>query len=121
VILFGKMTDGHSLPLPSTRLQLFAFLPLALTAGTCEEIVFRGYLLQQFTTLTSSRFAATLVQAALFSFAHGFNQPFAGLVQKFLLGLLFAAVVHRRRSLIPAMVAHVLLDVTGAVLAAILG
>jgi len=62
VVLFGDFSGEDYFALPKTALQLVAFIPLAVTAGFCEEVVFRGYLLKQFERLTSSTNAAIIVR-----------------------------------------------------------
>jgi uncharacterized protein len=53
---------------------------LSISAGICEEIVFRGYLQQQFQAATRSIVAAVILQGAVFGMAHtyqGWKPPFS--------------------------------------------
>jgi membrane protease YdiL (CAAX protease family) len=118
-LLFGDLYRTQSLSLPGTPLQLLAFVPLAVTAGICEEFVFRGYFLSQLSSAPTGFAGALIVQAALFGLAHGYHQTIVGFLQKFLLGLAFGTLVRWRKSLIPAILAHVLLDLSGGILSTI--
>jgi hypothetical protein len=118
VVLFGDFTGEDHFALPKTALQLVAFIPLAVTAGFCEEVVFRGYLLKQFERLTSSTSTAIIGQAIVFSLAHGYHQTVVGFVHKF--GLAFGALATWRKSLVPGIIAHILLDLSGAMAAFLL-
>jgi membrane protease YdiL (CAAX protease family) len=117
VVLFGDFSGEDYFALPKTALQLVAFIPLAVTAGFCEEVVFRGYLLKQFERLTSSTNAAIIVQAIVFSLVPGYHQTMVGFVHKFCFGLAFGALAIWRKSLVPGIMAHILLDLSGAVTA----
>ena len=46
---------------------------VSVTAGVCEEIVFRGYLQRQFAALTRSVTAGILLQAIAFGISHGYQ------------------------------------------------
>lgn len=49
------------------------WIVMALSAGFCEELIFRGYLQRQISDLTDSAVAAVLLQALLFGLAHGYQ------------------------------------------------
>jgi len=117
VVLFGDFSGEDYFVLPKTPLQLLAFTPLALTAGFCEEVVFRGYLLKQFDRLTSNRTVAITGQAIIFSLVHGYHQTVVGFIHKFCFGLAFGALALWRKSLLPGIVAHILLDLSAAITA----
>jgi membrane protease YdiL (CAAX protease family) len=96
----------------TTGLQYFMSLLVAFSAGFTEEVIFRGLLFSQFYLLTSNMVAAVVGQAILFSVAHGGNQSATQFLKHFFSGCLFASVAIIRKSLWPAILAHVLLDVT---------
>jgi CAAX protease family protein len=87
------------------------WLGLAATGGFCEELVFRGYLTQQFRAWTASDVFAIVLQGAVFGLAHGYYGKVMVLimVQGWLLGLL----AYWRKSLRPGMLAHGLQDALG--------
>lgn len=94
---------------PHTLPELALWLPLAASAGFCEEYIFRGYFQRQFGTLTGSLWAGVLIQAGLFGFAHGY-QGGAQMLIIFSLGLIFGIVTKLRKSLRPTMFAHAWTD-----------
>ena len=55
--------------LPRGFLEMAVWIGLSLTAGFCEEAVFRGYLQKQFHALTGNAAIAVLAQALLFGIA----------------------------------------------------
>ena len=100
---------------PQTSLELLVFLVLAASAGFGEELVFRGYLTEQFNAWTGSRAIAVLLQGVIFGLAHGFygKAMLAIMLQGWLLGLL----AYWRKSLSPGMLAHWLQDSVGGIAA----
>lgn len=94
---------------PHTLPELALWVPLTVSAGFCEEYIFRGYLQRQFGTLTGSLWAGVLIQAAIFGCAHGY-QGASDMLIIFCLGLIFGIVTKLRRSLRPTMIAHAWTD-----------
>jgi membrane protease YdiL (CAAX protease family) len=101
--------------IPKTPLELSVFLVLAVTGSFSEELLFRGYLSQQFFAWTGSHPVAIIAQGALFGLAHGYygRTMFAIAVQGCLLGWL----AYWRQSLRAGILAHVLQDVIGGLVA----
>jgi hypothetical protein len=100
---------------PRTASELPAFLGVSLTAGFCEELLFRGFLIWVLQPLVGLWLAAAL-SALLFGVAHAY-QGLAGIIRTGLFGLVFTAIVLLTRSLWPAIVLHVVVDAIGGVLA----
>jgi membrane protease YdiL (CAAX protease family) len=100
---------------PKTVFELLVFLALTVSAGFGEELLFRGYLTQQFNAWTGSRVIGVILQAIVFGLAHGFygKAMLAVMLQGWLLGLL----AHWRKSLRPGMLAHGLQDSIGGIVA----
>jgi len=89
-------------------------------AALCEEIIFRGFLLQQFERLldagTKMTIAAILIQAALFGLAH-YPQGGAGILATTLGGILWGiAFLAARRNLWVVIIGHAIFDTTVFVL-----
>jgi len=70
----------------------------------CEEVVFRGVLLQALATRLVP-VAAVALSAALFA---AYHMSLVQLIPTFTLGIVFATVTLRARSIVPTMVAHLL-------------
>ena len=94
---------------PHGRAEVIVFLLLSLTAGICEEIVFRGYLQKQLTAVTRNAVAGLLIQGVIFGVGHGYQG--VKLVPVIALyGCLFGLLAQWRRSLRPGIIAHFLQD-----------
>jgi len=89
---------------PQTGIQLAVFFGLALTAGFCEEVIFRGYFQQQFAAWTNAA-GGIIVSGLLFGAAHGY-QGWKQMVRIAVFGMMFGIMAHFRKSLRPGMIAH---------------
>ena len=96
--------------LPRGPLEVAAWIPLSITAGICEEIVFRGWLQRLLTSRTGSRWLGLVLQALIFGGLHLY-EGVAASVRIAGFGLLFGLVALWRRSLVPGMIAHAATDV----------
>ncbi len=94
---------------PHVAIELPVWILLSLSAGFCEEFIFRGYLQEQSKRLTGSVGAAVIVQALFFGLGHGY-QGWALMLTIFVIGLLFGIAAARRNSLAPTMIAHASAD-----------
>jgi len=105
---------------PRTTVELAAWLLLSVTAGICEEAIFRGYLQVQLGALTKSAAAGIVLSALLFGFGHAYQGwASSGLLAFY--GLLFGLLTHWRGTVRPAMIAHAWQDsFTGIIGAALL-
>ncbi len=88
-----------------------------LVAPIAEEIFFRGYVLEQLRKLTSSSIAV-FVQAVLFGLSHAYvrglltSHALSVSVNAFFVGIVLGVWRLRLRSLLPLILAHVLLNAT---------
>jgi membrane protease YdiL (CAAX protease family) len=70
----GTNPDNPLLPaIPAGPLGISVWLALSVSAGICEEIVFRGYLQRQLAAITGKPRLAIVAQAILFGVAHGYE------------------------------------------------
>jgi len=84
------------------------FSALACTAGLCEELLFRGYLMWVAGALLPFPLAPA-AQALLFGFCHAYQGP-RGIVLTTFAGAFLTGVVLITGSLWPAMLIHALMD-----------
>jgi membrane protease YdiL (CAAX protease family) len=107
-------TDVISRLLPQRAIEMVVWVAVAVSAGFCEELVFRGYFQTQFHALTRSLPAAIALQAVLFGVGHFYEGTWA-VVKIMIYGTLFGAVAAWRRSLRPGMLAHAWSDLFGVI------
>lgn len=101
---------------PKTVFELMVWLVLATTGGGfCEELIFRGYLTQQFSAWTGSRLFAVVLQGVVFGLGHGFYGK--AMVVVMVHGCLLGLLAYWRKSLRPGMLAHGLQDTIGGLVA----
>ena len=94
--------------LPATSEELRVYSAAAVTAGICEEVQYRGYLLWYFQSLVPG--AAAIAAAILaFGVAHSY-QGVRGIVATGMAGALGMAVYLLTESLLAPMLLHVTLD-----------
>jgi membrane protease YdiL (CAAX protease family) len=106
--------------LPRGPIEVVLFLATSLTAGFCEELIYRGYFQRQFTALMHSVASGIALQAIAFALGHGY-QGWRFVVLITVLAAMLGLLAHWRRSLRPGMIAHALQDgVTGIVAAHVL-
>ncbi len=103
--------------LPHTPLAMLGWFGVSLSAGVCEELIFRGYLLQQFTAWTTRPVLAVLLTGMLFGSLHLYEGA-AAVLPLMALGVLFGEVARRLKGdLRSVIVAHTLQDFLVALLA----
>ena len=99
--------------LPHGLMEIILWLALSLSAGICEEAIFRGYLQRQFMALTRNTPAGILLSAVTFGAAHAY-QGFRRAILIGLFGAMFGILAYWRRSVRPGMIAHAWQDSLGA-------
>lgn len=96
--------------MPVTRQDRILFVCVSITAGICEEIIFRGFLIHVLYNGTGSIAIALLLSSGVFGVAHAYQQP-AGALRATLLGLILALPFVIDGSIVPAIVAHAAIDI----------
>jgi membrane protease YdiL (CAAX protease family) len=109
----AKLADVEFL-LPRTPNEYRWFLVLAVTAGICEELLYRGYLTWLLAAYVGLPASIALVTIA-FGGAHAY-QGAKGVVKTGLVGLGMSLLVVASGWVIPAMVVHALIDISAGVL-----
>ncbi len=94
---------------PHTTTELRTFNWLSITAGICEEVLYRGLLMTALATLTGL-WPAVLLSSVVFGVGHAYQGP-GGILRTGLVGLVLALVVVFTGSLLAAMVMHAVLDI----------
>jgi membrane protease YdiL (CAAX protease family) len=94
------------------RLHPLGFAGVALVISVYEELLFRGFLMTRLRRGTGSWTLAVVLSTAVFTGLHAFDQTASALVAVTILSLVFSGVTILRRSIIPAIVAHALFDLS---------
>jgi len=94
------------------RLHPLGFAGVALMIGLYEELLFRGFLMTRLRRGTGSWTVAVLLSTVVFTALHAFDQTASALIAVTILSLVFSVVTIWRRSIIPAVVAHTLFDLS---------
>jgi membrane protease YdiL (CAAX protease family) len=101
---------------PHGPTETVVYLMLAMTAGFCEELIFRGYFQRQFVALTQSAVGGIVLQGIVFGAGHGY-QGWRYMIVIAVFGILFGLMALWRRTLRPGMIAHFVQDGVGGLLA----
>jgi membrane protease YdiL (CAAX protease family) len=97
--------------LPNTAAERFGFAALSLTAGVCEEALFRGFLIRFLHEGAPALPLALALAVAAIPFALGhIYQGVSGVIKTGLAGLIFGLLFLLSGSLIPGIILHALVD-----------
>lgn len=117
IYIAGKLLRIREHPLlervlPVTTREKLWFIPLSITAGVCEELVFRGFAIAALTAATGNDWFGAVTAAGLFGVLHAY-QGSVGIARTAALGFVLSMPLLLTGSLLPAMIAHTLIDVAG--------
>jgi membrane protease YdiL (CAAX protease family) len=104
---------GVTFILPHTAPEARWFMLLSVTAGFCEELLYRGYLVWFFAPWLGVIGGMALV-VLVFGVSHAY-QGRKGAIRATLAGAVMALIVLATGSLIPAMIVHALIDIGGGI------
>ena len=106
-LAYGRIPPWGKPDLP----QLLFYLALnPITAGFVEELIWRGYFIENLLAIGKTEWKAIIYSSISFAFIHGFTIP-DKLAVTFLFGLIAGAYYVRERNLPVLIVSHVVLDV----------
>ena len=100
--------------LPRRGVEILLWVAVSVSAGICEEVVFRGYFQRQFEAFTGSKWLALFLQAVLFGISHGY-QGVQACVKIAIFGALFGLLALWRGSLRPGIIAHAGSDILSGI------
>jgi len=110
----GPMQAVAERILPQSTVELLPYLALAITAGLCEEFLYRGFSMAVLSRLGLQAWAVVLLSSILFGLAHSY-QGRGGVVVTLLIGLALGASRIAYGSLVPAIFWHTALDVVAGI------
>jgi hypothetical protein len=100
--------------LPRRGVEILLWVAVSVSAGICEEVVFRGYFQRQFEAFTGSKWIALFLQAVLFGISHGY-QGAEACVKIAIFGALYGLLALWRGSLRPGIIAHAGSDILSGI------
>ncbi len=96
--------------LPKSLLEVLIWIATCVTAGFCEEMMFRGYLQRQFNALSGNVVVGVLAQGLVFGLFHSY-QGWKNVVVISVLGVLYGVMAAWRGNLRVNIVAHAWSDI----------
>ena len=100
---------------PAATVEIAVFAMVSVTAGICEEILYRGWLVSFLGAASGSIWIGMVLAAVLFGFGHAY-QGRAGIMGTGVMGILFGAMFVLVRSLVPGQVIHAAIDLVNGIL-----
>lgn len=102
--------------LPVSLLEFLPYAALSITAGVCEEFIYRGFALAALVRSGCVMWLSVVLTSVLFGLAHAY-QGKAGILSTGLFGVLLALGRLAFSSLVPVMIWHAGLDVAAGIAA----
>jgi uncharacterized protein len=106
--------------MPRNTVETLVYAALACTAGISEEFLYRGFVFMAFVRMIvnfgAPNAAAAILSSAWFSLAHLY-QGRRGVITTYVVGMIFAGVRIWTGSLVPAVVAHIGIDLAAGICA----
>lgn len=100
--------------LPQSAVELPPYVALAITAGLCEEFLYRGFAMAALASAGLSAGLVVFVSSLLFGLAHSY-QGKGGMMMTFVVGLVLGVSRLTYNSLVPAIFWHSAVDVVAGV------
>jgi membrane protease YdiL (CAAX protease family) len=100
--------------LPQSTVELLPYLALAITAGLCEEFLYRGFAMAVLARTGLAIWAVVLLSSVLFGLAHVY-QGRSGLVGTLVVGTVLGMARIGYDSLVPVICWHAALDIVAGV------
>ena len=100
--------------LPQSAVELVPYFGLALTAGLCEEFLYRGFAMAALTRAGLPVWGVVLLSSVLFGLAHLY-QGRGGIVSTLIIGTVFGTARIAYDGLVPVMAWHFAVDAVAGV------
>jgi uncharacterized protein len=100
--------------LPVNSVELLPYCALAVTAGVCEEFLYRGFAVGALFRVGFPAWAVVILTAVLFGLAHAY-QGRSGVLGTFVMGILLGVVRMAYDTLVPVMVMHTVVDLVAGI------
>ncbi len=100
--------------LPANSVELAPYFALAVTAGVCEEFLYRGFAMASLVRLGIPVWAVVFLTASLFGLAHAY-QGRGGILGTFVMGVVFGVVRLAYGTLVPVLMMHTAVDLVAGI------
>lgn len=100
--------------LPSSLIEFLPYLALSVTAGVCEEFLYRGFVLAALVRVGLPIWLVVLLTSLLFGLAHTY-QGKSGVAGTSLMGLVFGGFRVLTGSLVPVTMWHATVDIVAGI------
>lgn len=100
--------------LPANAVEFAPYCALAVTAGICEEFLYRGFAMAALSRAGAPGWAVVVITSILFGLAHAY-QGRGGMIGTGLLGVLFAIMRLIFNSLLPVTAWHAAVDLAAGI------
>jgi len=100
--------------LPANSVELLPYCALAVTAGVCEEFLYRGFAMAALSRVGFPAWSVVLLTAVLFGLAHVY-QGRSGIGGTFVMGILFGIIRLVYDTLVPVMLVHIVVDLVAGI------
>ncbi len=118
--IHGKAHDPSvGFLLPHGAFEMALWTALSISAGICEEAVYRGYLQRQFIAFTGNAPAGVLLSAIAFGGSHAYKGVW-GAAQICVDGVMLGSLAYWRKTVRPGMISHAWTDFFAGVVARLL-
>ncbi len=111
----AEAMKAHSWLMPATRKEVNCFtFGVSCSAGICEEILFRGFLLGTLSSVTGM-IGAVVFSSIVFELCHVY-QGWVNVIRTSVIGIILSGIYLTTDSLIIVIVLHALVDIYGGVI-----
>jgi len=100
--------------LPANSVELLPYCALAMTAGVCEEFLYRGFAMAALSRVGFPAWSVVILTAVLFGLAHVY-QGRSGILGTFVMGILFGGISVAYDTLVPVMMIHTVVDLVAGI------
>ena len=104
----GQRLGSIGTVIPRTPREQRWFIALSITAGFCEELIYRGFVVWALMPWLGL-YAAAAISVVLFGIGHAY-QGWAGAVRATLTGAALGALALFAHSIVPGMILHAIID-----------
>lgn len=107
----NKQMESIDYLLPTTKIERKWSIFVAITAGICEEIIYRGFVIHYLSSLPFEleKIHLLILSAVIFGFAHIY-QGWKGFILTGLIGFVFARIYLETGSLLFPIILHIIID-----------